>query len=143
MKFQLSRRTEEPCKPTSRCRRCGTFIPEDHCDTHKRIMGLSNSTQNPAAVTLFRPCHKRNPYTVTPSQNAVTSEQDTTPIRATFTAEKAAEKGAVNQEKGKNDLKGRNEKNNKGRFQQGRDLRRSSRIRSAKRTEKLEGIENF
>ena len=36
--------------------------------------------------------------------------QETTPIRATVTAEKAAEKGAINQEKGKNELKGLNKK---------------------------------
>ena len=68
-------------------------------------------------------------------------EQETTPIRATVTAEKAADKGAVNHEKGKNELKGLSEKNNNVRFQQETDLRRSSRIRSAKRTKKMGGGE--
>ena len=65
-------------------------------------------------------------------------EQETTPIWATVTAEKVAEKGAVNQEKSRNELKGPNEKNIIVRFQQGTDIRRSSRIRSAKQTKKWE-----
>ena len=43
--FQLSRKPEEQRKPTSRCRRCGTFSQGEYCDTHKRLLGLPSHTQ--------------------------------------------------------------------------------------------------
>ena len=37
LKFQPTKKAEEPRKPTNRCTRCGRFSHDDLCDTHKRI----------------------------------------------------------------------------------------------------------
>ena len=76
-----------------------------------------------------------------PSQNK--DEPPTTPIRATVTAEGPPETGVTNIEKGKIGIKEIKLKNNKVTFEQPTDLRRSHRIKGARRTEKLGGVKYF
>ena len=75
---------------------------------------------------------------IDPRQTQPMPDQDSTPIRATATFENET---AKDKEKGKSKSAGQTEK--KVRFQSETNPRRSSRIRGAKRTEKLGGIEYF
>ena len=70
-------------------------------------------------------------------------EDQTTPIRATVTAEIPAETEKANKEKGKTDIKEIKQRNNKVTFEQPSDLRRTDRIKGARRTEKLGGVEYY
>ena len=76
-----------------------------------------------------------------PSQKE--DEPPTTLIRATVTAEGPPETGVTNKEKGKIEIKEMKLKNNRVTFEQPTDLRRSERIKRARRTEKLGGVECF
>ena len=67
-------------------------------------------------------------------------DQQTTPIRATVIAEGTSETQITNKVKPKSKRK---LKNNKVTFEQSTDLRRSNRIKGARRTEKLGGVEYF
>ena len=76
-----------------------------------------------------------------PSQRE--DEQQTTPIRATVIAEGSSETEKANKEKGKTDSKETKLKNDKVTFEQSSDLRRSDKIKGARRTEKLGGVEYY
>ena len=49
IKFQLPKKLEEKRKPTNRCIRCGKFSQGDYCDTHKRVCGVPNDTDEPSS----------------------------------------------------------------------------------------------
>ena len=70
-------------------------------------------------------------------------EQSTTPIRTIVTAEGRRKRRQLSERKIKLSLKNPNEKKYRVKFEQETDLRRSSRINGAKRTEKLGGVEYF
>ena len=76
-----------------------------------------------------------------PSQKG--DEPPTTPIRATVTAEGPPETAVTNKEKCKIEIKEIKLKMNKVTIEQPTDLRRSDRIKGARRTEKLGGVEYF
>ena len=70
-------------------------------------------------------------------------EDQATPIRATVTDEIPTETEKANKEKSKTDIKEIIQRNNKVTFEQSSDLRRSDRIKGARRTEKLGGVEYY
>ena len=70
-------------------------------------------------------------------------EDQTTPIRATVTADIPAETEKAIKEKGKTDIKEIKQKVSKVTFEQPNDLRRSDKISGARRTEKLGWIEYY
>ena len=99
--------------------------------------------QTPDATTPlpFTPIDCSTSHEPRPTERA--RDQDTTPIQASVVAEKMAEKGIVEQDKGKGELTGITGKKIKLRFQQRADPRRSSKIRGIKRTEKLRLLNIF
>ena len=46
LKFQTSRKPEEPRKDTNRCRRCGKFSSGELCETHLRIRAARQDDNN-------------------------------------------------------------------------------------------------
>ena len=52
LKFQPTKKAEEPRKPTNRCTRCGRFSDNDLCDTHKRIRSEQQRQSTSADETI-------------------------------------------------------------------------------------------
>ena len=52
LKFQPTKKAEEPRKPTNRCTRCGQFSHDDLCDTHKRIRSEQQGQSTSADETI-------------------------------------------------------------------------------------------
>ena len=52
LKFQPTKKAEEPRKPTNRCTRCGRFSHYDLCDTHKRIRSEQQGQSTSADKTM-------------------------------------------------------------------------------------------
>ena len=46
LKFQMSRKPEEPRKATNRCRRCGKFSSGELCETHLRLKAAEQDDNN-------------------------------------------------------------------------------------------------
>ena len=46
LKFQTSKKPEEPRKATNRCRRCGKFSSGELCETHLRIRAARQDNNN-------------------------------------------------------------------------------------------------
>ena len=89
-------------------------------------------TNTPLPTTPIRCSTSHGPRPV-----QVDREQMTTPLLPTVTAEGTT---GINLELCKIELEGLNEKNKKVKFEQQTDLRRSKRMKSARRTEKLKGV---
>ena len=70
-------------------------------------------------------------------------DQQITPIRATVTAEGLSETEKANIEKSRTDIKEIKQKKLKVTFEQSSDLRRSDRIKGARRTEKIGAVEYY
>ena len=46
LKFQISRKPEEPRKATNRCRQCGKFSSGELCETHLRLKAVEQDDNN-------------------------------------------------------------------------------------------------
>ena len=201
LKFQSSRRPDEPRRPTNRCRRCGKFSQGSYCETHERVFGIRDEPQEAhhshtlptmpheepvqdeeipdstdeeeqeSQTTLHaeeitqdgEEPHESEGTTAATGQTAVeetplpttpigcstsssprqmptTQDRDSNPIRSTTTTNGEAER---EKDKGNGKTTSQFEKNKKVSFRLAVSPRRSSRIRGAKRTEKMGGIEYF
>ena len=96
IKFQLSKKPEEKRKQTNRCIRCGKFSQRNYCDTHKRVYGVTEDTDELSCdYTLPTMPKKRSTYgdatvidTESDSQNkqGETAEKDEPQTNNTTTA---------------------------------------------------------
>ena len=172
IKFQLPKKPEEKKKQKNRCVRCGKFSQGKYCDTHKRVYGTTDETNEPGcSYTLPTMPEKRSTYgdVIEPSngQDVSTEEKGPQASNTTATAETqryeeetapeihtpppstpvqcSTSYGTQPTQPRRGNLKivdKKEPKNHKIQIESP-DLRRSSRIKGAKRTVKLGGVEYF
>ena len=90
IKVQPSKNSDEPRKPTSRCRRCGRFSNGNNCETHKTLMIEKNSsshTQDEAKCSRTLPTMPSN-ESVDDNTHTVLTDSHSTDSEETSHAEK-------------------------------------------------------
>ena len=116
-------------------------LQEKYSPTAEEIQSEEDNKPEANTPLPATPIQCSNSHGPRPSQRE--DEPSTTPIRAAVTAEGPSETGITNKEKSKTEVEEIKLKIKKMTFEQPTDLRRSDRIKGARRTKKLGGVEYF
>ena len=116
-------------------------IQKDRSPTVEKLPSEEDNTPETNTPPPATPIQCSTSHGPCPSQKG--DESPTTPIGATVITEELPETGITNKDKCKIETEEIKLKSSKVTFEQSTDLRRSDRIRGARRTEKLGGVECF